>query len=472
MQGSGTKGGILQGHEDLVHGFQRIADLMWIVVAHFLACWAYHDHWRQPMTTATAIAVVVFNSIAEFNGLYRPWRSERLSRELWVVFTTWLFVPPILFFFAFITKTSSAYSRVVSLGWFLGAPLLLCTSRLAGRLVVRHLRAQGRNVRNVAILGATQSAEKLCDSIAARPWMGMQLGGLYDDRSQGRRHKFRTEHCPYMGTVDDLIQDARKGKVDIVYIALPLRAEARVGEVLRALADTTATVYLMADFFTYDLLHARWTELGSLPIVSIYDSPFRGAGGWLKRLEDLVLGSLIVLLIAPLLLLISLAVKLGSQGPIFFRQRRYGLNGREIRVLKFRSMTVCEDGPTIKQATKDDKRITPIGRFLRRTSLDELPQFLQVITGEMSIVGPRPHAVAHNEEYRALIHGYMLRHKVKPGITGWAQVNGWRGETDDIVKMEKRVQHDLEYIQNWHLLWDLKIILLTLVGTKKSHNAY
>jgi putative colanic acid biosynthesis UDP-glucose lipid carrier transferase len=251
-----------------------------------------------------------------------------------------------------------------------------------------------------------------------------------------------------------------------------LRAEARVGEVLRALADTTATVYLMADFFTYDLLHARWTELGSLPIVSIYDSPFRGAGGWLKRLEDLVLGSLIVLLIAPLLLLISLAVKLGSQGPIFFRQRRYGLNGREIRVLKFRSMTVCEDGPPIKQATKDDKRITPIGRFLRRTSLDELPQFLQVITGEMSIVGPRPHAVAHNEEYRALIHGYMLRHKVKPGITGWAQVNGWRGETDDIVKMEKRVQHDLEYIQNWHLLWDLKIILLTLVGTKKSHNAY
>jgi putative colanic acid biosynthesis UDP-glucose lipid carrier transferase len=242
--------------------------------------------------------------------------------------------------------------------------------------------------------------------------------------------------------------------------------------VLRALADTTATVYLMADFFTYDLLHARWTELGSLPIVSIYDSPFRGAGGWLKRLEDLVLGSLILILIAPVLLGVALLVKLSSRGPVFFRQRRYGLNGKEIRVLKFRSMTVCEDGPKIKQATKDDKRVTPIGKILRRTSLDELPQFLQVITGEMSIVGPRPHAVAHNEEYRALIHGYMLRHKVKPGITGWAQVNGWRGETDDIVKMEKRVQHDLEYIQNWHLLWDLKIILLTILGTKKSHNAY
>jgi putative colanic acid biosynthesis UDP-glucose lipid carrier transferase len=472
MQGTGNKGGVLRGHEDLVNAFQRVADGIWIVVAHFFACLAYEDQWRQTQTTATAIAVVVFNSIAEFNGLYRPWRSERLSRELWEVFTTWLFVPPILFFFAFVTKTSAQYSRVVSLGWFIGAPLLLCASRLGGRLIVRHLRAQGRNVRSVAILGATPSAEKLCDSIAERPWMGMQLAGLYDDRSQSRRHKFRTEHCPYMGTVDDLIQDARQGRVDIVYIALPLRAEARVGEVLRALADTTATVYLMADFFTYDLLHARWTELGSLPMVSIYDSPFRGAAGWLKRLEDLVLGIIILAIIAIPLLVIAAAVKMTSKGPVFFRQRRYGLNGREIRVLKFRSMTVSEDGPVVKQATKDDKRITPIGKIIRRTSLDELPQFLQVITGEMSIVGPRPHAVAHNEEYRALIHGYMLRHKVKPGITGWAQVNGWRGETDDIVKMEKRVQHDLEYIQNWHLLWDLKIILLTLFGTKKSHNAY
>jgi putative colanic acid biosynthesis UDP-glucose lipid carrier transferase len=353
-----------------------------------------------------------------------------------------------------------------------GAPLFLCASRLGGRLVVRHLRAKGRNLRSVAILGATPSAEKLCDSVAERPWLGMRLAGLYDDRSASRRHQFRVEHCPYSGGVDDLIRDAREGKVDLVYIALPLRAEARVGEVLRALADTTATVYLMADFFTYDLLHARWTELGSLPMVSIYDSPFRGAAGWLKRLEDLVLGTIILGIIALPLLAVAIAVKVTSKGPVFFRQRRYGLNGREIRVLKFRSMTVTEDGPNIKQATKDDKRITRVGKIIRRTSLDELPQFLQVITGEMSIVGPRPHAVAHNEEYRALIHGYMLRHKVKPGITGWAQVNGWRGETDDIVKMEKRVQHDLEYIQNWHLLWDIKIILLTLFGSKKSHNAY
>jgi putative colanic acid biosysnthesis UDP-glucose lipid carrier transferase len=474
MAGVSNKGGILRGHEDLVHAFQRILDGVWIVLAHYFAAIAYWKGapWLPTMTAASAIAVVVFNTIAEFNGLYRQWRSERISREIWEVCTTWLFIPPAVFFYYFATKTSGDVSRMVSAGWFLGAPLLLCASRVGGRLIVRHMRAQGRNLRNVAVLGATPSAEKLCDSVAERPWMGMRLFGIYDDRSQARRHQFKTEHCPYSGGVDDLIRDARDGKVDLVYIALPLRAEARVGEVLRALADTTATVYLMADFFTYDLLHARWTELGSLPMVSIYDSPFRGAAGWLKRLEDLVLGTIILAIIAVPLIAVAIAVKVTSKGPVFFRQRRYGLNGKEIRVLKFRSMTVTEDGPVVKQATKDDKRITPIGKIIRRTSLDELPQFLQVITGEMSIVGPRPHAVAHNEEYRALIHGYMLRHKVKPGITGWAQVNGWRGETDDIVKMEKRVQHDLEYIQNWHLLWDIKIILLTLFGSKKSHNAY
>jgi putative colanic acid biosynthesis UDP-glucose lipid carrier transferase len=472
MQNASNRGGILRGHEDLVNAFQRVVDGVWIVVAHYIACWTYQVPWLQAMTTATAIAVVVFNTIAEFNGLYRPWRSERVSREIWELFTTWVFVPPLLFFLAFLTKTSAQYSRVVSLGWFIGAPVLLCASRLVQRFVLRRLRARGRNLRSTAILGATASAEKLCEIIASRPWLGMQLSGIYDDRSEARRHTFRTQHCPFAGTIDDLIRDARAGKVDLVYIALPLRAEGRVSDVLRALADTTATVYLMADFFTYDLLHARWTELGSLPMVSIYDSPFRGAAGSLKRIEDLVLGTMIVALISIPLLCIAVVVKLTSKGPVFFRQRRYGLNGKEIRVLKFRSMTVMDDGPVVKQATKDDKRITPVGRVLRRTSLDELPQFLQVITGEMSIVGPRPHAVAHNEEYRALIHGYMLRHKVKPGITGWAQVNGWRGETTDIVKMEKRVQHDLEYIQNWHLLWDLKIILLTLIGSKKGRNAY
>jgi putative colanic acid biosynthesis UDP-glucose lipid carrier transferase len=206
--------------------------------------------------------------------------------------------------------------------------------------------------------------------------------------------------------------------------------------------------------------------------MSLHETPFYGVDGWLKRLEDIVVGSLILLIIAIPMLIIALCVKLTSPGPALFRQRRYGLNGEVIDVLKFRSMSVTEDGAEIKQATKDDPRITRFGAFLRRTNLDELPQFLNVMAGSMSIVGPRPHAVAHNELYRKKVRGYMLRHKVKPGITGWAQVNGWRGETDTLEKMEKRVEHDLDYIRNWSLLWDLQIIFMTVFGSGARKNAY
>jgi putative colanic acid biosynthesis UDP-glucose lipid carrier transferase len=327
-------------------------------------------------------------------------------------------------------------------------------------------------LKTVAILGATPSADQLCEQIQQRPWLGMEIVGVYDDRAEERRHVFQKHSCRYAGSEDDLIEACRSNKIDVVYIALPLRAEERIADLVRALADTTATVHLLADFFTYDLLCARWSTIGDFPLISIHDTPFAGIDGWMKRLEDIVVGTFILLLISAPLLIISLLVKLTSPGPIFFRQRRYGLNGKEIRVLKFRSMTVCEDGAQVTQAKPNDTRVTPLGRFLRKSSLDELPQFLQVVTGEMSIVGPRPHAVAHNEQYRALIHGYMLRHKVKPGITGWAQVNGWRGETPEISSMEKRVAHDLEYIEKWSLFWDLKIILLTVMGRKKSRNAY
>ncbi len=260
--------------------------------------------------------------------------------------------------------------------------------------------------------------------------------------------------------------------IDFVYITLPMHPEDRIVQLIDALADTTASVYVIPDFFVFDLLHARWFNLGSLPIVSVFESPFHGVDGWLKRAEDLLLGSLILLLISPLLLVIALAVRLSSPGPVIFRQRRYGLNGQIVEVWKFRSMTVCEDGDHILQAQIVDSRITPFGALLRRTSLDELPQFFNVLQGSMSIVGPRPHAVAHNEQYRRLIHGYMLRHKVKPGITGWAQVNGWRGETDTLEKMEKRIEFDLAYMRNWSLWLDLKIIWLTIWKGFSGKNAY
>jgi putative colanic acid biosysnthesis UDP-glucose lipid carrier transferase len=243
-------------------------------------------------------------------------------------------------------------------------------------------------------------------------------------------------------------------------------------QVIAALSDSTASVYIVPDVFCFDLLHAQMVNFAGVPAVSVFENPFNGVNGWVKRIEDVLLASLILLLIAVPMLAIALGVKLSSRGPLFFKQRRYGLDGKEIVVWKFRTMNVCEDGPEITQATRDDPRVTKFGAFLRRTSLDELPQFFNVLTGSMSVVGPRPHPIALNEAYRKQIRGYMLRHKVKPGITGWAQVRGYRGETDKLEKMERRIEHDLWYIRNWSLWLDLRIVALSTVKGFGGAKAY
>ena len=258
----------------------------------------------------------------------------------------------------------------------------------------------------------------------------------------------------------------------MLYVALTPNTRDLVPDLVDRLSDTTVSVYMVPDFVTTHLFHGHWSSLEGIPIVSIFETPFWGADGWLKRIQDLVLSALILTVLALPMLAIALLVKSTSAGPVLFRQTRYGIGGKPIQVLKFRSMTVCEDGPDVPQARRNDPRVTRVGGFLRRTSLDELPQFINVLRGEMSIVGPRPHAVAHNEFYRRKVKGYMLRHKVKPGITGWAQVNGWRGETDDVVKMEKRIEHDLWYIRNWSFWLDIKIILLTAWRGFAGGNAY
>jgi putative colanic acid biosynthesis UDP-glucose lipid carrier transferase len=232
-------------------------------------------------------------------------------------------------------------------------------------------------------------------------------------------------------------------------------------------------VYLVPDIFLFDLIQARMDHVGGLPVLAVCETPFYGVNGIVKRVSDIVLASLILVLIAPILAAVALGVKLSSPGPAIFRQRRYGLNGQDVVVYKFRSMTVAEDGAVVKQATKNDSRVTPFGAFLRRTSLDELPQFINVLQGRMSIVGPRPHAIAHNEMYRKLIKSYMVRHKVRPGITGWAQVNGLRGETETVEKMRARIEYDLDYLRNWSLGLDLRIIWQTIfVVFKRPDTAY
>ena len=464
--------GLLRPYSPVLGGLTRAVDSLMIVAAHFLAVWLHGERWREMHTTASLVAIVLFYFSATNWGLYRPFRSVRLGAEVIRVYAAWALVGATMLLLAFVSKRTADYSRFISMVWGLGAPTAIALWRGSLRLLLRELRKRGRNTRSTAIVGLTELGERVAQTLHEHPWMGLRLQGFYDDRIPERCHPIPDELGDYLGRLDELVELARKGEIDLIYIALPLRAEPRINELVRRLADTTASVYMAADFYAFDLLNAQWGAIGDVPVVSIHETPFYGVDGWLKRAEDLVFGAMILMLIAAPMLVIALGVKLTSRGPVFFRQRRYGLNGEVIWVLKFRSMKVMEDGAEVKQATKDDDRITAFGRFLRRTSLDELPQFLHVITGTMSIVGPRPHAIAHNEIYRKKIQGYMLRHKVKPGITGWAQVNGWRGETDTLEKMEKRVEHDLYYIRNWGLLWDLKIIMMTVFGSKVRKNAY
>jgi len=275
-----------------------------------------------------------------------------------------------------------------------------------------------------------------------------------------------------LGSISALPDYVRSHGVDTIYIALPMASQPRILKLLEELRDTTASIYFVPDIFVSDLIQARVDTIGDLPVVAVCETPFYGFNGLVKRLEDYVLASLILVFIAPLLIAIGIGVKLSSPGPVLFKQRRYGVDGRKIVVYKFRTMTVVEDGDVIKQATKDDQRITAFGGFLRRTSLDELPQFINVLQGRMSVVGPRPHAVAHNELYRKLIRSYMIRHKVRPGITGLAQVNGYRGETDTVEKMTARIEYDLAYLRNWSLVLDLQVILKTIVVVLRKQNAY
>jgi len=470
--GSSTTGH-LRKHETWVSSLQRLADAVVIVSAHLLARWFYGESWNERVMTVTVLGLLAYGFAAEAGGLYRPWRMETITREIKDTLMAWLAAPLALLVFWFFSKTSTEYSRVAAFLWFLLAPIMLCSMRAVARTGLRLMRAKGHNSRRVAILGCTKDAERLASAFDELPWLGLDLKGIFDDRSAKRRHAPKHPKCEVVGNSADLVAACRQGKFDAVYVALPLRAETRTAAILGELADTTVTVYMVADFLYYNLLRAHWSQVGGIPVVSVHNSPFEGVVALVKRLEDLVLGTAILAVTALPMIAIAVAVKLSSPGPILFRQWRYGLCGKKIRVLKFRTMTVCEDGPKVDQVlSPDDPRVTRIGRFLRRTSLDEFPQFLQVLTGELSLVGPRPHAVAHNEQYRALIHGYMLRHIVKPGITGWAQVNGWRGETAELDKMEQRVRHDLEYIRNWNLFLDLKIIFLTIFGAKNRRNAF
>jgi putative colanic acid biosynthesis UDP-glucose lipid carrier transferase len=327
------------------------------------------------------------------------------------------------------------------------------------------------NARRTVFVGINESSLQLAKRLEDRNDLGMTVEGFFDDRSADRL-EVGDKGVRLLGTLKDLGVYANVHGVQVIFIALPMRHLLRVRELLDDLRDTTASIYYVPDIFVFDLIQARSSEIVGIPVVSLCETPFYGLRGVVKRLTDIVVSVVALLLAAPVMIVVACLVRMSSPGAIIFRQRRYGLDGHEIIVYKFRTMRVMEDGNRIVQATKDDIRITPIGRSLRRYSLDELPQLINVLQGRMSLVGPRPHAVAHNEEYRKLIKGYMVRHKVRPGITGLAQVNGLRGETVRLEDMQARVHHDLEYLRHWSLMLDLKILVKTTLQLLRSEKAY
>lgn len=339
------------------------------------------------------------------------------------------------------------------------------------RLIVQWFYTKEVYSQKIAILGLTPGGLSVEKGLLDKYGPNFKNNiSYYDDRG-AERFGYITKSA-YSGTVEQLLEVCLKGEVDEVYIALPMVARDRIRSFLHILSDTTVDTFIVPDLYTYNLSHSQLKTVGSVQTFSVFASPFEGMGALIKRMIDLVVGSAITLMILPVLIAVAIGVKLSSPGPVLFKQDRYGLGGKEIKVWKFRSMRVMENSDVVTQATKNDPRVTKFGSFIRRTSLDELPQFINVLQGHMSIVGPRPHAVAHNEEYRKIVANYMIRHKVKPGITGLAQISGYRGETDTVDKMEKRVQYDIRYMQNWTPFYDIKIIFLTIFKGFVSETAY
>lgn len=464
--------GILHAHQSSLSVAHRLLDFTVIVLGGYCQNLMVQAPMNAESWSQILLAVLVFHWLGEYHQLYGSWRGERIIRELVKVANFWGLTFVILLSADYLLLNQSDLPNNGQMTWFATVLAALCGYRLAIRSVLHTLRSRGFNTRRVAIVGTGECGERLAMSIDSAPWMGLDLLGFYDERPEQMDLARIGRRIPVLGDLDQLVADARNGKIDKVYITLTLGAQDRLQELITGLSDTTASVYVIPDVFMFELLHARSESINGLPSISIFDSPMDGAWSVVKRVEDIVLSTLILTMIALPLLLIAIAIKCTSAGPVLFRQRRYGLDGRPIMIWKFRSMSVQENGDVVTQATRNDSRITPLGAFLRRTSLDELPQFFNVLRGEMSIVGPRPHAVAHNEQYRKQVSGYMLRHKVKPGITGWAQINGWRGETDTLDKMQKRVEFDLQYIEHWSVWLDLKIILLTLFKGFVNKNAF
>lgn len=458
--------GIVREYGSLFAALLRGLDVFLVAVAGIAAAYLYLQDLPEAPNYPMAIsigALLVLGLFPNF-GIYRRWRGESLLEELRSLATGASVAFGILTAIAFATKTGQEFSRVWFILWSATSLCLLMASRLALRLFLRALRKRGWNQRRILIIGSGSSVDELVAGLNASTWTGlvidrrMTLEACSDGMSR---------NAAYLA---DLTAAA---SIDEVWIVLPLRDEAAIRSIQYALRHTTVDIRYVPDISSFSLLNQSVSEIAGRPVINLSASGMDNLDHLIKGIEDRVLAILILFISAPFLLIIAVGVKWSSPGPVLFRQKRAGLGGQTISVIKFRSMKQHDDLPgQIIQAHRGDPRVTPFGAFLRRTSLDELPQFINVLRGEMSIVGPRPHALEHTRYYKELVDRYMSRHKIKPGITGWAQINGYRGETDTLEKMRRRIEYDLYYIENWSLSFDLKIIMLTIVRELFNNEAY
>lgn len=457
--------------------WERIFILLDISVMSFAWVSAYYlrfryinysdGQFRAHMTLLLPI-VLAWPFIFRNMGLYRPRRVSSHVSEIFDIAKASTLAVFILVTSTFFLKKHEL-SRLVFLYFWLISIFALSVERMIFREALRYIRRKGYNIRRVLIVGAGDLGGKVARKIIDNRWTGLEVAGYLDDYKPVGQI---VEGKYVLGRISDIEEIVDKHLIEQVFVALPVRAYKRLVYVMEKLSDKLINIRIVPDIYQAITLNASVEDFEGLPLINLTDTPMYGWNVVFKRFVDIVFSSSALIVISPLMAVMALIIKLTSPGPVFFKQRRYGLDGKVIWVYKFRTMTVCEDGTDVPQAQKCDPRITLFGAFLRSTSLDELPQFINVLQGQMSVVGPRPHAIAHNEQYRKLIRSYMLRHKVKPGITGWAQVNGWRGETDTLDKMEQRVKYDLYYIENWSIWFDLKIMWLTVWKGFVNKNAY
>jgi putative colanic acid biosynthesis UDP-glucose lipid carrier transferase len=442
-----------------------------VTVVCLMACLAY---WHQTLHGPYfLVAVLSFLASAEFLDVVQPYRSPEQPAALHALISIlprWTLVVGFIWALLHLSKLSNLFQFQVLASWALVTPVALWLGDGAARRLLTRQSTNSSRIRKAVIIGLTDPGLRLEKRLNSDRSLRIQVAGFFEDRHVDRLPAEGIDRI--LGRPSELLEFVKQNDIHVAYVTLPMTRHPRVLELLEALRDSTVSIYFVPNLFVFELVQARFDVIGGMPVVAVCESPFFGASSIAKRLFDIVVASLLVLLFSPVLLFIAVGVRLGSPGPVVFKQRRYGLDGREIKIYKFRSMTVTEDGDTeYQQVTRGDGRVTPFGAWLRRLSLDELPQLFNVLAGSLSMVGPRPHAIAVNEQYRKLIPGYMLRHKIKPGLTGWAQVNGYRGG-DNLEAMRKRVEFDMDYLKHWSLALDLWVIWRTAMVVWKDKRAF